>query len=50
MKFGRSWRSRVWRGSVEDEVDAELSFHVEMRVREYLAAGLDPAAARAAAI
>jgi putative ABC transport system permease protein len=50
MKFGRSWRSRVWRGSVEDEVDAELSFHVEMRVREYIAAGLDPSAARAAAI
>ena len=34
MTFGRRLRSRVWRGSVEDEVDAELEFHVAMRARE----------------
>ena len=26
-------RSRVWRADVDDEVDAELAFHVEMRAR-----------------
>jgi len=39
-----------WRASVGDEVDAELAFHVEMRVRELVARGMDPNAARAAAI
>ena len=33
MSFGRRLRSRVWRGSVEEEVDVELQFHVEMRAR-----------------
>jgi predicted permease len=32
------------------EVDEELSFHLEQRVREYEARGLDPVAARAAAM
>jgi len=43
MQFGQHLRSRLWRGTVEDEVDTELAFHVEMRVREYVAAGMDPA-------
>ena len=34
MKFGQRLRSRLWRARVEDEVDSELSFHVEMRARE----------------
>jgi predicted permease len=34
----------------EAEVDAELAFHVEQRVRDYVARGLDPAEARAAAL
>ncbi len=38
------------RASVGEEVDAELAFHVEMRVRELVARGMDPTAARAAAI
>ena len=50
MKFGRSLRSRLWRGSLEDEVGTELDFHVEMRTREYIAAGMDPSAARDAAV
>src|ERR1051326_8264672 len=39
-----------WRVPVADEVDSELAFHVEMRTREYIGRGMDPAAARAAAI
>ncbi len=38
------------RASVGDEVDAELAFHVEMRTRELVASGMEPTAARAAAI
>jgi predicted permease len=50
MKFGKSLRSRFWRASLEEEVDTELDFHVEMRTREYIASGMDPAAARRAAV
>jgi putative ABC transport system permease protein len=41
----RSW---LWKPTVEDEVDAELAFHREMRLREYLALGLTPEQARRA--
>src|SRR4051812_18451100 len=40
--FSRVW----WRPRVTDEVDEELSFHIDMRVRELVASGMDPAAAR----
>jgi putative ABC transport system permease protein len=50
MKFGQRLRSRFWRARVEDEVDSELSFHVEMRARELVEEGMDPAEAREAAI
>ena len=50
MTFGRRLRSRVWRGSVEDEVDAELEFHVAMRARELEARGMSPADAHEAAV
>ena len=50
MKFGQRLRSRFWRARVEDEVDAELSFHVEMRARELVEQGMHPADAREAAI
>ncbi len=50
MTFGRRLRSRVWRASVEDEVDAELGFHVEMRARELEARGLSRQDAREAAV
>lgn len=42
-----SW---LFKKSVDDEVAEELSFHLEMRTREYEARGLDPAAAREAAL
>ena len=50
MKFGQRLRSRFWRLRVEDEVDAEFEFHVEMRARELVGQGLSPAEAREAAI
>src|SRR5438093_13115895 len=40
--FNRVW----WRPRVEQEVDEELAFHLEMRTRELIGAGMDPAAAR----
>ena len=45
----RSVRSWLWRIPVEQEVDEELAFHVEMRTRELIAQGMDPRAARDAA-
>ena len=41
---------RPFEAEPEAEVDDELSFHVEQRVRDYVARGMDPAAARAAAL
>src|SRR5437016_10499254 len=52
-RLGRGRRqlgSPLWKASVENEVDAEFDFHVEMRSREYIARGMDPVAARAAAV
>ena len=46
----RSLRSWLWRVPVEQEIDEEVSFHVEMRTRELVRDGMDPAAARRAAI
>ena len=40
--FNRVW----WRPEVAEEVDEELTFHVEMRMRELVARGMAPAAAR----
>jgi predicted permease len=42
--------ARLWRKSVDDEVAEELEFHLEMRIREHIARGLDPEAARAKAL
>jgi predicted permease len=49
-KGRRELRSPLFRARVEDEVDAEFAFHVEMRTREYVARGMSPDAARALAI
>ncbi len=46
----RLLRSWLWRVPVDREIDEELALHVEMRTREGIARGLDPAAARAEAI
>lgn len=40
----------LWKKNVDDEVSEELELHLEMRTREYVARGLDPAAAREAAL
>jgi putative ABC transport system permease protein len=40
----------LWKKTVEDEVADELAFHLEMRTRELMARGLDPAAAREEAL
>lgn len=50
MSFGRRLRSRFWRASVEDEVDGELAFHVEMRAQELEARGMGRREARDAAL
>ena len=42
MTFGQRLRSRFWKPRVEDEVDAEFDFHVEMRTRELVGAGHGP--------
>src|SRR5436190_9491962 len=35
-----------WKPPVDEEVDEELTFHIEMRTRELIAGGMDAAAAR----
>ena len=42
----RSLRSWLWRVSVREEVDEELAFHIEMRMRELIERGMDPTVAR----
>ena len=42
----RSLRSWLWRVPIRQEVDEELQFHIEMRTRELIERGMDPAAAR----
>ena len=42
----RSLRSWLWRVPLAQEVDEEIAFHVEMRVRELIARGMDPTIAR----
>jgi putative ABC transport system permease protein len=45
----RSLRSWLWRVPIEQEIDEELSLHIEMRARELVAGGMDRQAAREAA-
>lgn len=46
------WRRylRFWGPDIAADVDDELRFHLEMRERDFLAAGLPPAAAREEAL
>ena len=46
----RSLRSWLWRVALEREVDEELALHVEMRTRELVERGVDPATARELAL
>src|SRR5688572_13041941 len=49
-RFARQLRHLLWKPPVEQEVDSELAFHLEMRAREYVARGMDPDDARAEAL
>src|SRR6202035_2846408 len=49
-RLGRQLSSVLWGTSVEEEVADELDFHLEMRTRELIERGMEPAAARAAAL
>jgi predicted permease len=49
-RFARQLRHLLWKPPVEQEVDSELAFHLEMRMREYVARGMDPTTARAEAL
>src|SRR5687767_12496599 len=46
----RVFRLAVGRPRIEEEVDDEVAFHIEMRTREMISRGLSPDAARNAAI
>ena len=42
----RSLRSWLWRVAIDQEVDEEIAFHIEMRTRELVERGVDQKAAR----
>ena len=42
----RSLRSWLWRVDIDQEVDEEIAFHIEMRTRELVDKGVDPRIAR----
>src|ERR1700730_12239011 len=46
----RQLRSWLWHIPVEQEVDEELGFHVDMRTRALIESGMDPGLAREAAL
>ncbi len=46
----RRLRTLFWKVPVEQEVDEEIAFHLEMQARRYLAEGMPPDAAREAAL
>jgi putative ABC transport system permease protein len=46
----RSLRSWLWRVPLDREFDEEIELHIEMRTRELIAEGIEPAAAREMAI
>jgi hypothetical protein len=41
----RSLRSWLWRVEITQEVDEEITVHIEMRTRELVERGMDPRAA-----
>jgi putative ABC transport system permease protein len=48
--MNRSLRSWLWRIPIDQEVDEELALHIEMRTRELVQRGVDPATARELAL
>ena len=51
-RLGSNWRRYLffWGPRPERDVDDELAFHVQARIDEFIAAGMDPDAARAATL
>src|SRR3954469_12629091 len=49
-RIGQQLRSLLWKASVAEEVDAELQFHLDMRIGEYLAEGMTEEEARRKAL
>jgi hypothetical protein len=45
-RIKQSLRSWLWRVPIDEEVDEEIAFHIEMRTRELVERGLDPKTAR----
>ena len=50
MSLTKKLRSLVRHGRLDDELDEEVRFHVEMKTRDYIAAGMSPREAREAAM
>jgi len=50
IRFGRRVQARIFGTPVPQEVEEEFSFHVEMRIREYLDEGMTLGEARAMAV
>jgi putative ABC transport system permease protein len=48
--MNRSLRSWLWRVPLDQEIDEEIAFHVDMRTRELVERGMDPTTARKVAI
>ncbi|MFL5371753.1 MAG: ADOP family duplicated permease [Myxococcales bacterium] len=49
-RIGQELRTLLWKASVKEEVDAELQFHLDMRIREYVAEGMSEEEARGKAL
>jgi putative ABC transport system permease protein len=50
MSLTKKLRSLLWHGRLDDELDEEVRFHVEMKTSGYVAAGMNPREAREAAL
>jgi predicted permease len=50
LDMKRSLRSWLWRVPLEQEVDEEVAFHLEMRTRDLIARGMDAETARETAV
>ena len=46
MSLFRKTKNKISRSKLEQEIDAELQSHVEMRIADNLASGMSPEAAR----
>src|SRR5215218_4464342 len=49
-RLWRRWRALLRSDALDRELDAELRYHIERQVAEYVAGGMTPGAARRAAL